>query len=219
MSPRQPSESLPSRVVITALLRLALVVGAIALIYSGSGSLLSELRLASWSSWTLALGILIYALALSIPFVPGVELGIALMLLFGRTGVALVYLGTLGGLSLAFLAGRRLSPSMLLAFLDWLRLTAARERIQKWVETSPSRAMARLRAAAPTRAAERFGRHRYLLIALAINVPGNVVVGGGGGIALLAGLSGQFRYWRFLLVCAVAVSPVPILFLIASFAG
>ena len=48
------------------------------------------------------------------------------------------------------------------------------------------------------------------------DVPGNVVLGGGGGIALLAGFSGRFRYWAFLAVCSVAVAPVPILFFLAT---
>ncbi len=218
MSPSSTAGRLPSGVAMKVFLRLALVVGVVALLYQGSGSVLSDLRLADWSSWALGGGILLYALALSIPFVPGVELGVALMLVFGRPGVALVYFGTLLGLSLAFLAGRRVPLSFLISVLDWLQLTEARDRIRKWMEASPNRAMERMRRVSPKRLAERFARHRYLLLALAINVPGNVVVGGGGGIALLAGLSGQFRYWLFLAVCAVAVAPIPLLFFLATFA-
>ena len=59
-------------------------------------------------------------------------------------------------------------------------------------------------------------RHRYLAIAIALNTPGNALIGGGGGIALLAGASGLFSFWGFLLVLAVAVLPVPLLVMIVG---
>ena len=216
MTPVQAAEQVSSGVSIRALLRLALLVAALVVVNRGSWSLLSELQLLDWSSWTLGLGILIYALALSIPFVPGAELGVGLMVIFGRPGVVLVYLGTLLGLSLAFMAGRRLPPSLLMGLLDWLRLAAARDRIRALIEGSPGQAMAQVHALAPKRLGPRLARHRYLVLALAINLPGNVLIGGGGGIALLAGLSGRFRYLLFLATCSVAVAPVPLLFLLAS---
>ena len=55
--------------------------------------------------------------------------------------------------------------------------------------------------------------HRYLTLAVCLNVPGNSVLGGGGGIALLCGLSRQFSWRSFLLILAIATSPVPILVL------
>lgn len=139
------------------------------------------------------------------------------MLVFGRAGVVLVYLGTLLGLSIAFHAGRGLPPSALASFFGWLRLSVIRDWVLSLAHGSPGSAMAQVRAVAPKRLGARFASHRYLLLALAINVPGNVVVGGGGGIALLAGMSGRFAYWKFLGVCAAAVAPVPALFLVATF--
>ena len=35
-------------------------------------------------------------------------------------------------------------------------------------------------------------RYRYVALALAVNTPGNSVIGGGGGIMIMAGLSGIF---------------------------
>ena len=201
---------------IKALFRLALLMGALVAVYMGSGSLLLELDLPNWSSWILGPGILIYALVLSIPFVPGVELGLGLMVVFGRPGVALVYVGTLLGLSLAFMAGRRLPKSALTSLLDWLHLPVVRDGIRELMEVSPTEAVDRVHALVPERIGSRLARHRYLLLALAINLPGNVLIGGGGGIALLAGMSGRFRYRWFLAACSVAVAPVPLLFLLAS---
>ena len=64
----------------------------------------------SWQSHvdrsSLVVGGLIYSILLSLPFVPGVELGLLLMCVFGRTGILMVYLCTVFGLSLAFFIGR-----------------------------------------------------------------------------------------------------------------
>ena len=201
---------------VRTVIRLSLLVGALLIVYRGSGSLIDGLEPAGWGPWAMGFGILSYALALSVPFVPGVELGIALMLVFGRLGVVLVYFGTLLGLSIAFQAGRHLPPSLLGSALGWLRLVELRDRVLSLAQGSRGSAIGQLRVVAPRRLGIRFARHQYLLLALAINVPGNVVLGGGGGIALLAGFSGRFRYWTFLAVCSVAVAPVPILFFLAT---
>jgi hypothetical protein len=43
-----------------------------------------------------------------------------------------------------------------------------------------------------------------------VNTPGNAVIGGGGGIMLLAGLSGIFAPLPTALSIMIAVSPVPL---------
>ena len=53
-------------------------------------------------------------------------------------------------------------------------------------------------------------RYRYLAIALAINMPGNSIIGGGGGIMMIAGLSGIFTPLATFLTVVIAVSPVPL---------
>ncbi|NNL35816.1 MAG: hypothetical protein HKP35_08360 [Silicimonas sp.] len=55
-------------------------------------------------------------------------------------------------------------------------------------------------------------RNRYLALAIAINVPGNSLVGGGGGLAFVAGASGLFSFPAFLLTIMLAVAPVPLFF-------
>lgn len=57
-------------------------------------------------------------------------------------------------------------------------------------------------------------RYRYIAVAVALNIPGNAVIGGGGGISLMAGMSRLFSFPGFLMTLAIAVSPVPILILI-----
>ena len=53
-------------------------------------------------------------------------------------------------------------------------------------------------------------RHRYLAMALAINTPGNSIIGGGGGIMMLAGPSRSFTPLPTFLTVVLAVSPVPL---------
>ncbi len=54
-------------------------------------------------------------------------------------------------------------------------------------------------------------KYRYLTIAVLINMPGNYLLGGGGGISIVCGTSRRISWKGFLLTIALAVSPVPIL--------
>ncbi len=47
-------------------------------------------------------------------------------------------------------------------------------------------------------------------MALALNIPGNALIGGGGGIVLMAGISRLFRPVPFAVTLALAISPLPI---------
>ncbi|UCE30573.1 MAG: hypothetical protein JSW68_10975, partial [Burkholderiales bacterium] len=58
-------------------------------------------------------------------------------------------------------------------------------------------------------------RHRHVALAIALNLPGNALVGGAGGLGMLAGMSGLFSLPRYLLLVALATTPVP-LFLLAA---
>ncbi len=53
--------------------------------------------------------------------------------------------------------------------------------------------------------------HRYLLFALLINMPGNSLLGGGGGIALVSGFARLYRWPWFVLTVALASLPIPLL--------
>ena len=56
-------------------------------------------------------------------------------------------------------------------------------------------------------------RHRYIVIAALFNLPGNALIGGGGGIGLISGMRRLFSYPEYLFAVCLAISPVPILFL------
>jgi hypothetical protein len=57
-------------------------------------------------------------------------------------------------------------------------------------------------------------KYRYFTLAIALNTPGNILLGDGGGIALLAGFSRLFSVPAFALTIMVAVSPVPLVILL-----
>jgi len=143
---------------------------------------------------SLVLVSLIYAVALLIPFLPGLEIGLMIMILFGLPGVIASYLATVVGLSLGFLVGRLIANSR--------AGNAALARIEAH-ETWGAR-IKMLRE-------NRTGRWRYVVLAGSVNMPGNSVVGGGGGIAMICGFSGAFHFAPYVLTLAIATSPVSIL--------
>lgn len=156
----------------------------------------------------------LYTIALAIPFVPGVEIGVGMITVLGVDIVPLVYLCTVIGLASAFLAGR-LFPASVLARLAYdLKLSRIALLITRFDDTPQKERLNFLLASAPKGPIGFLIRYRYVAIALALNVPGNFMIGGGGGIALLAGLSRLFSIPLFLLTLALAVSPVPLAILI-----
>lgn len=68
-----------------------------------------------------------------------------------------------------------------------------------------------LLAHAPARMIPGLIRYQYLALALALNLPGDSLIGGGGGIPLAAGMSGLYSLPVYFATVAVAVSPVPLL--------
>ena len=160
--------------------------------------------------WGIAVSGVIYALVLAIPFVPGVEIGVALLGMFGRTAAPYVYAATLGGLCLAFAVGRMV-PLRLLARgalrLGWTRTAGL---IARFDGRPRAQRLALLTEQVPGRWGPWLLRHRYLALALLLNLPGNALLGGGGGIALVAGLSGVYAAPAFALTVALAVAPVPL---------
>lgn len=153
----------------------------------------------------------LYVLFLAIPFVPGVELGIIVMLVGGVEGVALVYSATLMSLSLSYGLGRMVPVSILGGLFGWLGFRRAETLVYEMDEMSAHQRMLYLTRRIPGRWLPFFLRHRYLAVAVALNTPGNVLIGGGGGIGMVAGISGLFPFGHYLVLIAVAVSPVPLM--------
>ncbi len=165
----------------------------------------------SWAVPGLTLAVLfLYALMIAIPFVPGVEIGLSVLALSGPSVAPMVWLATALGLSLAYMAGCKVPYRWLhRVFLD-LHLTGACRLLNRFGDLPPKGRVAFLQSQLPTRFGPYVLRFRYLGLAILINIPGNSLIGGGGGIALLAGVSGLFRVPAAILTIALATAPVPL---------
>ncbi|OAN69242.1 hypothetical protein A8B78_05200 [Jannaschia sp. EhC01] len=151
-----------------------------------------------------------YVVLLAIPFVPGAEIGVAMLTAFGPAIAPLVYVCTVAAMMLAFCIGRYLPPETLARLLSFLRMRRAADLVARAAELPPEDRLALFQGDQPG-AARRLGlRYRYVALALAVNTPGNSIIGGGGGIMMMAGLSGIFSPLTTFLTVALAVSPVPL---------
>jgi hypothetical protein len=176
----------------------------------GRATELLEMAKSQWGRGVLFTGGMFYILLLSLPFVPGVELGLLLMCIFGKEGIVLVYLFTVSGLSLAFLMGRCLPKNRIATWLEKLKFSRfsadSSDVIKEMLDHSTL--------------GEKFSKHRigsimlkyrYLVLAVLFNLPGNYLLGGGGGISLICGASRSISWKWFLFTVVFATSPVPIL--------
>lgn len=151
------------------------------------------------------------ALLLGVPFIPSVEMGLLMMAVFGHQGAIAAWLATITGLSLSYAAGRYMPAG---AVSRWL----TRQGLAIPVDGEPAPGpvlVALIGKGRLGRAGGRLGayllRHRYLLFAVLINLPGNSVLGGGGGIALVSGFTRLYRWPWFVLTTALASLPIPLL--------
>ena len=160
---------------------------------------------------------LLYVLLMALPFMPGIEIGIALMILLGQKGALLVYLCTLAALSVSFVVGKTIPPRYLIRLLDWLHLERASSLLARLAPLDRIQRLELLYATAPSRAVPFLLRHRYLAVAVLLNLPGNAMIGGGGGIGLVCGMSRLFPFPQFVLLVAAAVAPVPLLLYLGIF--
>jgi hypothetical protein len=161
------------------------------------------------NSASLAFTAFLYLVVLSLPFVPAIELGVLIMALFGQTGVVVAYVATVGGLCLSFAVARLLPASVTSRWMTTLGIshsTSGPDAMLKSVLGEKSTG-----SDFGTRVRSGLVNHRYLMLAACLNLPGNSVIGGGGGIALLCGLSGRFRWTGFVTTILLATAPIPIL--------
>jgi hypothetical protein len=159
---------------------------------------------------TIMTGTVAFVILLAIPFVPGAEIGLTMLAVFGAAIAPLVYGATVLALLLAFLIGRLLPERWLVAGFRGLRMERSAVALEEMLSLEPHARLERLMTGGSPRLLRLATRHRYLALILAINMPGNVVIGGGGGIAMMAGASRLFTPLAYLVAVMVAVSPVPI---------
>lgn len=187
---------------------LALVFGGVVLVVSFHpwSDLAAFAARTTVSPWGIGMVLVLYVALLALPFVPGAEIGFALIFVLGARMALPVYVATIVALSIAFLVGRLAS--------------------QRWPTSNHGGAarasdpLAGLMAARrPFRLLQPLMRFRWLAVIVLINTPGNTAIGGGGGIAMAVGYSRTFTYPAFLACVALAVAPLPVAVLIAESLG
>ncbi len=163
-----------------------------------------------WGAGVLIGGGILYVLLLSLPFVPGVELGLLLMCVFGKEGIVFVYFATVVGLCLAFLIGRLLPKKWVESRLQKLGFTQNCDSPDDEIDGMLDN-LSRNSKFCQNRFWPFLTKYRYLTIAVLFNTPGNYLIGGGGGISLICGIGRTISWKWFLLTVVLAVSPVPLL--------
>ena len=158
--------------------------------------------------------LVLFILLTAIPFIPGIELGIALLVLSGGAMVPWVYAGLVTSLCLSFLAGQLLSAGTLVYCFGVLGLTRSQTLVQKLTQLPRQDRLDLLLQALPGRFAPILLKHRYVALVMILNTPGNTVIGGGGGIALVAGMSGLFSTPGYFAAILFGAAPIPLLFML-----
>jgi uncharacterized membrane protein YdjX (TVP38/TMEM64 family) len=176
----------------------------------GMAKEMMELAESQWGIGILIAGGLLYILLLSLPFIPGVELGLLLMCVFGKEGIVFVYLSTIAGLNLAFVIGRFVPKKWIESRFEKLGFSRSvanhRNKIDQMLDRSIFGQKLYQHWLRPY-----LLKNHYLMLAFLFNVPGNSILGGGGGISLAYGHSPNVSWKRFLLTVVLATAPVPIL--------
>ncbi len=204
------------RALVKILLVIALLIGANLLARDYIMSLEFEIRPSNEDivHRTIMFSATLYALLLAIPFVPGVEIGLAMIAMLGPPIAFLVYLCTLTGLTLAYVVGRLIPLRVLIHLAHDCHFERTRALLERIAPMSKQEKLEYLIASAPQRFVPLLLRYRYFALAVALNIPGNYLIGGGGGIALFAGVSRLFAAPAFMLTIVLAVAPVPLAVLI-----
>ncbi|MDX1341810.1 MAG: hypothetical protein R3227_05635 [Reinekea sp.] len=197
MSDRMPKHTGRTYQTARVLFFVATLVVIAYLLKGGNDSLKQLIDQSDYSSlaW-LTLLCALYALILIIPFAPGMEIGLMIMALFSVPGIIGAWLATIVGLTLAFALGRagRHLP-WVQNLLHKLQNNTQRPKSLQWIRTT-------------------LANYPHLSIAFLINAPGNTLVGGGGGIAVVSGAIGRVSVLGFFVTVALATSCIPLLLLL-----
>jgi hypothetical protein len=162
----------------------------------------------------IAVALIVFVLTSAIPFIPGAEIGFGLMVIFGGKVALLVYGAMVSALTLSYLIGALVPSAWIVQFFRYLGFRKATQMVEELAVRDRESRIAYLMENAPPRWVPMLLRNRYLAMMLLLNLPGNSLVGGGGGLALAAGMSGLFRFPAFFATLLIAVAPIPLFFLL-----
>jgi hypothetical protein len=97
--------------------------------------------------------------------------------------------------------------------MGWLHLYKARDLVLQLEPLDSEEKLDFLLRSAPSKIIPFLVKHRYLMIAIALNLPGNALIGGGGGIGLISGMSRLYPFPKYILLVSLAIMPLPLLLL------
>jgi hypothetical protein len=152
----------------------------------------------------------IYTGLMMLPFVPGAEIGLGLIAALGPKIAPLVYGCTVVALCLAFLIGRLIPKDSVIRGFELLNLRRAASLLRNMVDLDIEARREFLLGNSTSRLLRLALRYRFIGLMVLLNIPGNSVVGGGGGISMIAGYSRLFSFPSFLAAIAIAVAPIPL---------
>ena len=160
--------------------------------------------------WVFLALLLLYVLLLAVPFVPGAEIGLFLLMVMGAEAALPVYGATVTAPVLSFLVGRLVPLPPLVAGLRRMGMARTADMLSSDAPLAgplPGWAGALL---------ARLLRHRCCALAILFNPPGKALIGGGGAPALAVGASRLVSSPPFPLPVLAAVAPGPAAPLLAS---
>lgn len=160
-----------------------------------------------------------YIFLTAFPFVPGIEVGMALILTFGPGIVPILYLATVSSLTLSFIVGRLVPERWLAAAFNKLGMQKAERLVREIMSKNTEERLAYIVRSSPQKWIPWLLKHRILALAVLINLPGNALIGGGGGICMMVGMSRLLALPKFVLAVALGVSPVPLMIALTSTVG
>ena len=112
--------------------------------------------------------------------------------------------------TISFLIGRLVPISIIAKVVQRLGLAKTSTLLETIEPLNQQQRLSFLTSRAPNKMVPWLLRSRYVGLGILFNLPGNFLIGGGGGIGLIAGLSGLFSFLGYFIIVMIAVSPVPL---------
>lgn len=169
--------------------------------------------------WLLIPVFVIYFVTSGLPFVPSSEIGFGLLIIFGGEMAPLIVLVSSAGLITSFLVGKFVPKQKLANLLVWFGLEKAPRFLLRLQGMSSQQKLDQMMQGVSKKWSIVLLRYRYLGVIALLNIPGNAVIGGGGGIAFMAGVTGVFSVKGFATSAIIGVMPYPLFFFVAWLLG
>lgn len=185
----------------------------------------SSLRLDAQSAatlplvWLLVPVFVVYFITSGLPFVPASEIGFGLLIIFGGEIAPLIVVVSSAGLITSFMIGKFVPKQKLAKLLNWFGFEKAPKFLLKLQDMSTQEKLDHMMQGVSKKWSIALMQYRYLGIIALLNIPGNAVIGGGGGIAFMAGVTGVFSAKGFAISAIIGVMPYPLFFFIAWLLG